>query len=96
MGKTPEEAVMYAFDTVGRAIVITTIILVSGFSALMFSHFGFNSDMAKLTAITIVAALVLDLLLLPAILLAVDTIKVSKHYQNTHPTEAEAEVEVTT
>jgi len=81
MGKSPEDAVRYAFDTVGRAVVVTTVILIAGFSILMLSHFGFNSDMAKLTSITIAAALVLDLLLLPAILLAVDKDKVSKHYE---------------
>ena len=85
MGKTPEEAVHYAFETVGRAVIITTVILCAGFGVLMFSHFGFNSDMAKLTAITIVSALVLDLLLLPAVLLAVDRSKMSKHYIETHP-----------
>ncbi|NQY08675.1 MAG: MMPL family transporter [Flavobacteriales bacterium] len=72
MGKSAEDAIRYAFSTVGRAVVITTIILVAGFSVLMYSSFGFNSDMGKLTAITIVAALVLDLLLLPALLLTID------------------------
>jgi predicted RND superfamily exporter protein len=72
LNKSPEDAIRYAFSTVGRAIVVTTIVLVAGFSVLMFSSFGFNSDMGKLTAITIVVALVLDLLLLPALLLAVD------------------------
>ncbi len=72
LNKSPEDAIRYAFSTVGRAVIVTTIILVAGFSVLMQSHFGFNSDMSKLTAITIVAALVLDLLLLPALLLLID------------------------
>ncbi len=72
LGKSAEDAVRYAFATVGRAVIVNTIILVAGFSVLMQSSFGLNSDMGKLTAITIAAALVLDLLLLPAILLAVD------------------------
>ncbi len=76
MGKSPADAIRYAFDTVGRAVVVTTIILTAGFSVLIQSHFGFNSGMGKLTAITIVAALVLDLLLLPALLLLVDRVKV--------------------
>jgi uncharacterized protein len=72
LGKSPPDAVRYAFSTVGRAVIVTTIILTAGFSVLMQSSFGFNADMGKLTAITIIAALVLDLLLLPALLLVID------------------------
>lgn len=72
MGKTPQEAIHYAFSSVARAIVVTTIILVAGFSVLMQSSFGLNSDMATLSVITIIAALVLDLILLPALLLLLD------------------------
>jgi len=78
LGKSPEDALRYAFSTVGRAIIITTIILTAGFSVLMQSSMVFNSDMAKVTAITIVAALIFDLLLLPALLLAIDKDKTQK------------------
>jgi len=44
----------------------------------MQSSMVFNSDMAKVTAITIVAALIFDLLLLPALLLAIDKDKTQK------------------
>lgn len=69
---SPEDAIRYAFSTVGRAIIVTTIILTAGFSVLMQSSFGFNSDMGKLTALTIIIALILDMLLLPALLLLID------------------------
>ena len=72
LNKSPEDAIRYAFQTVGRAVIVTTIVLAAGFSILMQSSFGFNADMGKLTAITIVVALILDLLLLPAILLTID------------------------
>jgi len=72
LGKSPQDAIRYTFSTVGRAIIVTTIILTAGFSVLMQSSFAFNSDMGKLTAITIVVALILDLLLLPALLLVID------------------------
>ncbi len=72
MGKSAEDAIRYTFSTVGNAVIVTTIILVAGFSVLIQSSFGFNSNMGKLTAITIVVALVLDLMLLPALLLAFD------------------------
>ena len=71
-GKSPEDAIRYTFSTVGRAIVVTSIILTSGFMVLTQSSFGFNSGMGKLTAITIMAALLLDLLLVPALLLMLD------------------------
>ena len=74
LGKSPEDAVRFAFHTVGRAVVVTTVVLIAGFSVLMQSSFGFNSDMGKLTAITIGIALVLDLIMLPALLLTIDKI----------------------
>ena len=72
MGKSPEDAIRYAFQTVGRAIIVTTVVLTIGFCVLMQSAFGLNANMGKMTAITIVVALVLDILLLPALLLAID------------------------
>ncbi len=67
-----EGAVRYAFSSVGVAIVVTSIILVIGFSVLAQSSFGMNSNMAILTAIAIILALVLDFLLLPVLLLKWD------------------------
>jgi len=78
MGYSSEDALRYAFQTVGKAIIVTTLVLASGFSILMQSSFGFNADMGKLTAITIIVALVLDLLLLPAMLLTIDKVKTKK------------------
>ena len=70
--QSPEDAIRYAFSTVSKAAIITTLILTAGFLVLAQSHFGFNAGMAKVTAITIVIALILDLLLLPSVLLLVD------------------------
>lgn len=71
-GLSPEDSIRYAFTTVGKAVTVTTIVLVAGFSVLMQSSFALNSGMGKLTAITITIALILDLLLLPALLIAFD------------------------
>ena len=68
-GYSPEEAVRYAFNTVGRALVVTTIVLVAGFVILAQSSFGMNSGMAMVTSLIIVCALIIDFLLLPALLL---------------------------
>jgi predicted RND superfamily exporter protein len=71
-GATPEEAVHYAFDNVGRALWVTTLVLVAGFAVLAQSTFKLNADMGLLTAITIFIALVIDFLFLPPLLIAID------------------------
>lgn len=71
-GKNAEEAVRYAFASVGRALWITTIVLSLGFSVLMLSPFALNADMGMLTSIIILVALAVDLLFLPAFLMAYD------------------------
>lgn len=66
------EAVRYAFKTVGKALVVTTIILTIGFFILGLSSFRMNSWMGQLTAIVIAFALIADFVLLPAFLLVID------------------------
>lgn len=68
-GLDATEAVRYAFANVGKALVVTTLVLVAGFSVLSFSTFSMNADMGIMTAITIAVALITDFLLLPAILI---------------------------
>ncbi|MBE4363745.1 MMPL family transporter [Vibrio parahaemolyticus] len=71
-GQTAEQAVRYAFHTVGRALWITTVVLVAGFSVLAMSSFRLNADMGQLSAIVIFIALVVDFLFLPALLMLFD------------------------
>ncbi len=71
-GHGPEEAVQYAFDTAGRALFTTTIVLVAGFLILVFSPFVPTAQVGILTAMIIGFALVADLSLLPALLTALD------------------------
>ncbi|MEO0424921.1 MAG: MMPL family transporter [Pseudomonadota bacterium] len=68
----PPAAVRYAFITVGPAIIVNTIILALGFALLMFSTFKVTVDMGLLTMLSILFALVLDLLFLPALLIWTD------------------------
>jgi hypothetical protein len=72
-GLSSEDAVRYAFSTVGLALVVTSIVLVAGFIVLTFSAFALNSNMAVMTAVTIVFALVADFMLLPPLLMALDS-----------------------
>lgn len=67
-----QDAVRYAFNTVGLALVVTSIVLVAGFLVLTFSAFQLNSNMAFMTAVTIVFAILADFLLLPPLLMALD------------------------
>jgi len=64
------EAIRYAFETVGTAIVMTTIVLTIGFGLLVTSSFLVNSQMGLLTAIAIIMALLTDFFLLPALLMS--------------------------
>ncbi len=71
-GWAPDEAVRYAFKTVGRAVVTTTAVLVAGFLILLLSPFIPTAQVGLLTAIIIAFALVADFVLLPPLLMAVD------------------------
>ncbi|EOA6543858.1 TPA: RND family transporter [Vibrio vulnificus] len=88
-GQNAEQAVRYAFHTVGRALWITTVVLVAGFSVLAMSQFRLNSDMGQLSAIVIFVALVIDFVLLPSLLMRFDTAEYARldtsHEPNTTP-----------
>ncbi len=68
----PSGAVRYSFNTVGTAMWVTTVALVSGFLVLTYSGYKMNSEMGLLTAITITLALAMDFLFLPVLLMKVD------------------------
>jgi len=71
-GLNSQDAVRYAFNTVGLALVVTSLVLIAGFFVLTFSAFQLNSNMAIMTAATITFAIVADFLLLPPLLMALD------------------------
>ncbi|MEE8575580.1 MAG: MMPL family transporter, partial [Thermodesulfobacteriota bacterium] len=64
-GLNSMEAVCYSFRTVGTALWVSSITLISGFAVFAFSGFTMNSDMGMLTAITLAIALIADFLFLP-------------------------------
>ena len=66
------DAVVYAFTTVGRALVVTSLVLVAGFLVLSLSSFELNSGMGLLTAIVITFALAADFLFLPPLLMKLE------------------------
>jgi outer membrane lipoprotein-sorting protein len=80
-GGTAADAIRYAFDNVGVAIIINTVILATGFLVLLTSSFKINVDMGLLTALSIVFALILDFLFLPALLLIIDRAGSTQHLE---------------
>jgi len=71
-GLHAEDAIRYAFSMVGKALWVSSLVLIVGFSSLMLSDFYMNSKMGMLTAMIIAVALVTDFLLLPVLLLYLD------------------------
>ena len=72
LGLGAEDAVRYAFSTVGIALWVTSVALVAGFLVLATSSFKLNSGMGLLTAIVIAIALIVDFILLPPLLIWLD------------------------
>lgn len=70
--KTVEEAIQYAFSTVGMAMIITTCVLAIGFSLLALSSFAPTHGMGALLALTAVFALLIDFIFLPILLMNFD------------------------
>lgn len=71
-GLSPEDALRYAFASVGKAIWVTSMVLMSGFALLALSDFKINAEMGLLTAIIFALGLFAEFLLLPPLLLAVE------------------------
>ncbi|MEM1036765.1 MAG: efflux RND transporter permease subunit [Pseudomonadota bacterium] len=67
--KSIEDSVRYAFRTAGAAIFVTTIILAAGFAVLVTSSFKLNADLGLLTALAVIFAMLINLLLLPSMFL---------------------------
>lgn len=67
-----EQAVRATFRQVGSALFITTLVLAGGFAVLGLSQIIINSALGQVTTIILVAAFVLDILLLPVLLLIFD------------------------
>ncbi len=68
MEETFDEVLRYA----GKAILFTTVILSTAFSLFAFSNFSPNQNFGIVTAFALIVALVVDLLLLPALLSLAD------------------------
>jgi len=90
LNKSAEDAVRYAFSTVGQALLVTSFVLIAGFMVLAQSDFGLNSDMALITSLIIFIALIFDFLLLPVLLIYFKTNR--EQDQQIDPVEYESRV----
>jgi len=77
-GFNSQDAVRYAFKNVGVALWVTSAVLIAGFMILAQSNFELNSGMGLMTSIIIAVALFLDFMLLPPLLMAIDSDKKTK------------------
>ncbi len=64
-----EDAIRYAFSTVGTAMWVTSAVLICGFLVLAQSTFLINASQGTFAAIAIATALLIDFLFVPALLL---------------------------
>jgi len=67
-GMNKEEALNITFNETGRALIITTMILFFGFMVLLFSVHLPSITIGLLVSVTLLTALVFDLLLLPVLI----------------------------
>ena len=77
LGYDASDAVRYAFQVVGPAILGTTLIVAIGFAMLGLSTFRVTSYMGLLTSLAVVCAMITDFFLLPALLVLFDKGKVN-------------------
>ena len=71
-GLNAKQAVHYAFNSVGIALLVTSIVLIAGFMIMAQSHFELNAGMGLLTSIVITMALAIDFMLLPPLLIKLE------------------------
>ncbi len=80
-----ESALRRAYRGTGKAVVTTTVVLAVGFGVLLFSRFPVSRTFALCMEVTVIGALVADLVLLPACLVVLRPIRLKT------PPEARAE-----
>ena len=71
-GLLPSESVQSAFRSVGRALVVTTVVFGLGFMVFGASGMATNQALGLLVGMTVIIALLADFLFLPPLLMALD------------------------
>jgi predicted RND superfamily exporter protein len=84
-GKNLHYAIKRTFIDAGKAIGLTSVILVSGFGLLIFSQFGVTHFTGLLISFSLVFALLADLFLLPVLLFPLKKVWDMKVKAPVHP-----------
>jgi predicted RND superfamily exporter protein len=71
-GDSPRRAIQSTVRSVGVAVLVTSVALSLSFAVFIFSGFLVNQHLGWLTALTLIIALIADLLFLPPLLLRAD------------------------
>ena len=71
-GLLPSESVQSAFRSVGKALVVTTVVFGLGFMVFGASGMSTNQALGVLVGMTVIIALLADFLFLPPLLMALD------------------------
>ena len=71
-GKLPSESVQSAFNSVGKALLVTTVVFGMGFMVFGASGMETNQALGLLVGMTVVIALLADFLFLPPLLMTLD------------------------
>ena len=74
---TYHDAVVHTLTTVGKPIVITTILICTGFATMLFSRLTVFTEFGLLLSLTVAAALLSDLFVAPALMLLVKPFKLT-------------------
>jgi uncharacterized protein len=69
-GLSPQNAVRASFEIVGPGMIAMTLALSAGFACLAFSGFQINAWMGLMASVTILIAVLFDLLFIPSVLLS--------------------------
>ena len=73
------QSVYRTMESVGKAIIYTSIVFVAGFSIFMFSNFQVTKNFGALVSLTVIGALIADLFLLPVLLLIFKPFKIKEN-----------------
>jgi predicted RND superfamily exporter protein len=71
-GGDVEEGILHAFETAGRSMIDTSVMIVAGFSCLLLSQASDNQIFGLLAGWVVICAVLSDLLLLPPLLYWLD------------------------
>lgn len=73
-------SIMKALKEIGSSMVYNAIVLFAGFGIFVFSQFGGTVALGSLVAITLLMAMVSNLILLPSLLLVLEKALTKKHF----------------